>query len=242
MRTVYREQMDSFAHDLILMCDHIHGMNRLAGRALFDADLEAAEQALSALDHLGELRGQCEEKAFELLAREAPVARDLRQVVSGIYIVEDMARMGTLSVHVANTARRRHPEYVLPDDIAGYFREMGKVCDQMTTKTHDILITYDVEAALHLNRDDDQIDDIHKLLLAKTSAADWPYDSRVTVDVTLLSRFFERYADHAVAVAAQVVYLASGLKPDELLLQREIAQEDELFEARIHELERHFRR
>ncbi|WP_448852865.1 phosphate signaling complex protein PhoU [Corynebacterium sp. 335C] len=242
MRTVYREQMDSFAHDLIIMCDHIHGMNTLASTALFDADIDAAEEVLSSLDRLEELRSKCENQAFELLAREAPVARDLRQVVSGIYIVEDMSRMGTLSVHVANTARRRHPDKVLPEELEGYFREMSRVCGEMTRTTHDILVTYDVDAALQLNTDDDQIDDIHQRLLAQSVSDDWPHSSRVTVDTTLLSRFYERYADHAVAVASQIVYLASGYKPEQLLLRREVAQEDEIFEARIHDLERHFRK
>lgn len=240
MRTAYREQMNSFAHDLILMCDHIKAMCNQAAHALFTADLDAAEGVLSSLDHLNELRDRCEKLAFELLAREAPVARDLRQVVSGIYIVEDMARMGALSVHIANTARRRHPDRALPEGLEGYFREMARVCDEMTETTHDVLITYDVEAALKLNEDDDQIDDIHQRLLSLSSSGTWEYNSRVTVDVTLLSRFFERYADHAVSVASQIVYLATGYKTSEYLLQRQVAQEDEIFRSRLRDLERGF--
>ena len=238
MRTVYREQMDNLAHGLIVMCDHVHGMHRAACKALFDADLEAAESVLSSLDKLDEFRISAEDRAFELLAREAPVARDLRQIVSGIYIVEDMARMGALSVHIANTARRRHPEKALPEEIEGYFREMASVADKITHDTRQVLIDYDVASALKVSDDDDAIDDIH--LFTLTTTDDWPHSPAATVDVTLLSRYFERYADHAVAVAARIVYLATGYKQEDYL--RELDSEDRraAITKRLNNMARHF--
>lgn len=240
MRTVYREQMDNLAHGLIVMCDHVHGMHRAAAKALFDADLEAAESVLTSLDKLDEFRIAAEDRAFELLAREAPVARDLRQVVSGIYIVEDMARMGALSVHIANTARRRHPGKALPEQVEGYFREMASVAETITHDTRQVLIDYDVASALQVSDDDDAIDDIHSHLFTLTTADDWPHTPAETVDVTLLSRYFERYADHAVAVAARIVYLATGYKQEDYL--RELDSEDRraAISKRLSDMARHF--
>ncbi|WP_295624259.1 phosphate signaling complex protein PhoU [uncultured Corynebacterium sp.] len=241
MRTVYREQMDNLAHDLITMCDHVHGMHRSACKALFDGDLDAAEAVLSSLDKLDEYRVSAEDRAFELLAREAPVARDLRQVVSGIYIVEDMARMGALSVHIANTARRRHPDNVLPEQVEGFFREMASVSDKMTSETREVLIDYDVNRALRINDEDDGIDDIHSHLFTLTTGDDWPHTSAQTVDVTLLSRYFERYADHAVAVAARIVYLATGYKQEDYMRELDSEERRASFTKRLSELERHFK-
>ena len=152
------------------------------------------------------------------------MARDLRQIVSGIYIVEDMARMGALSVHIANTARRRHPEKALPEEIEGYFREMASVADKITHDTRQVLIDYDVASALRINDEDDAIDDIHSHLFTLTTAPEWEHTSAETVDVTLLSRYFERYADHGVAVAARIVYLATGYKQEDYV--RELDTEE----------------
>ena len=240
MRTVYREQMDNLAHGLIVMCDHVHGMHRAATKALFEADLQAAESVLTSLDKLDEYRIIAEDRAFELLAREAPVARDLRQVVSGIYIVEDIARMGALSVHIANTARRRHPGTAVPEPIVGYFREMATVADKMTHDTRQVLIDYDVARALQINDDDDAIDDIHSHLFTLTTAEDWPHTPAETVDVTLLSRYYERYADHAVAVAARVVYLATGYKQADYLAELDTEERRASITKRLNDLERHF--
>lgn len=232
--------MDALAHGLIVMCDHVHGMHRAAAKALFDADLEAAEQVLSSIDKLDELRTSAEERAFELLAREAPVARDLRQVVSGIYIVEDISRMGALSVHIANVARRRFPEKALPEDITGFFQEMAKVSDQLTHDTRQVLIDYDVDLAMKVNHDDDAIDDIHAHLLQVTTSPEWTGTPAQTVDITLLSRYFERYADHAVEVSTRVVYLATGYKWGDYLERIEDEKQRDSISRRLEYLERHF--
>lgn len=240
MRTVYREQLDKFAHNLIVMCDHVHSMHKEANKALFDADLSAAESVLTAIDKLDELSRLCENDAFDLLAREAPVARDLRQIVSGIYIVADISRMGALSVHIANIARRRFPNKVLSEPIEGYFREMASVAEKMTHDTRQVLIDYDADQALKLNDVDDSIDDIHQHLFTLTTSPDWEYSSAETVDVTLLSRYYERYADHAVEVATRIVYLATGLNKDAYLEKLDQDREQRTIESRLSDMERHF--
>lgn len=233
--------MDNLAHSLIVMCDRVRNMHALANKAIFDADLKAAESVLTQIDPLEELRRDAENRAFELLAREAPVAGDLRQIVSGLYIVEDISRMGALSVHIAGTARRRHPNKAIPAPIEGYFQEMASVSEQMTHTTRQVLIDYDVEQALALDKIDDSIDDIHQHLFTLTNSDEWPYSPKETVDVTLLSRFYERYADHAVEVAARIVYLATGWKREEYLNRLEDERDQRSFERRLEDLERHLR-
>lgn len=240
MRTAYREDLDAFAHDLIVMCDSVQTIMDKASHALLKTSLQAAEEALSMSDELEEIRVRCEERAVELLALEGPVARDLRQVVSSIYIVEDFNRMGALAMHVAKAARRRHPEHAVPDRMVGYFAEMARLVKEMAARTRDILVDPNADVALQLTEDDDAVDDLNEHLLIMLTQREWRYTTREAVDVALLARFYERYADHCVNVAARIVYLISGLNPDEYLAKRERDEVEADIARRFEELERQF--
>ncbi|MFR4190884.1 MAG: phosphate signaling complex protein PhoU [Corynebacterium variabile] len=240
MRTVYQEQMRTFAHDLSLMSDRVRTMMSEACLALFDADIEKAETVLSSIDGVEELRKKAEQTSFELLALEGPVARDLRQVVSGTYIVEDLARMAALAVHVARTARRHHPDHTLPEQIEPYFREMARLTDEIGAKLHDVLVTYDPEKAMELALDDDAVDDLHEHMFQLTTKREWPFPVSVAVDVTLLSRFFERYSDHAVNIGTRVVYLATGKQPEEYETTRRTEEQQETMREQFDEIRRRY--
>ncbi|WP_312803412.1 phosphate signaling complex protein PhoU [Corynebacterium variabile] len=240
MRTVYQEQMRTFAHDLSLMSDRVRTMMSEACLALFDADIEKAETVLSSIDGVEELRKKAEQTSFELLALEGPVARDLRQVVSGTYIVEDLARMAALAVHVARTARRHHPDHTLPEQIEPYFREMARLTDEIGAKLHDVLVTYDPEKAMELALDDDAVDDLHEHMFQLTTKREWPFPVSVAVDVTLLSRFFERYSDHAVNIGTRVVYLATGRQPEEYETARRTEEQQETMREQFDEIRRRY--
>jgi len=240
MRTVYQEQMRTFAHDLSLMSDRVRTMMSEACLALFDADIEKAETVLSSIDGVEALRKKAEQTSFELLALEGPVARDLRQVVSGTYIVEDLARMAALAVHVARTARRHHPDHTLPEQIEPYFREMARLTDEIGAKLHDVLVTYDPEKAMELALDDDAVDDLHEHMFQLTTKREWPFPVSVAVDVTLLSRFFERYSDHAVNIGTRVVYLATGRQPEEYETARRTEEQQETMREQFDEIRRRY--
>lgn len=240
MRTVYQEQMRTFAHDLSLMSDRVRTMMSEACLALFDADIEKAETVLSSIDGIEALRKKAEQTSFELLALEGPVARDLRQVVSGTYIVEDLARMAALAVHVARTARRHHPDHTLPEQIEPYFREMARLTDEIGAKLHDVLVTYDPEKAMELALDDDAVDDLHEHMFQLTTKREWPFPVSVAVDVTLLSRFFERYSDHAVNIGTRVVYLATGKQPEEYETTRRTEEQQETMREQFDEIRRRY--
>ncbi|AEK35934.1 Phosphate uptake regulator [Corynebacterium variabile DSM 44702] len=232
--------MRTFAHDLSLMSDRVRTMMSEACLALFDADIEKAETVLSSIDGVEELRKKAEQTSFELLALEGPVARDLRQVVSGTYIVEDLARMAALAVHVARTARRHHPDHTLPEQIEPYFREMARLTDEIGAKLHDVLVTYDPEKAMELALDDDAVDDLHEHMFQLTTKREWPFPVSVAVDVTLLSRFFERYSDHAVNIGTRVVYLATGKQPEEYETARRTEEQQETMREQFNEIRRRY--
>ncbi|ALC06691.1 Phosphate-specific transport system accessory protein [Corynebacterium deserti GIMN1.010] len=241
MRTAYRQQLDEFAHNLIILCDLTKECMEKATDALLRTSLASAESALGQSDKIDEVRVACESQAVELLALETPVARDLRQVVSSIYIVEEITRMGALAMHVANSVRRRYPEPVVPEDMRGYFKEMARLVSEMTDHIRQILIDPEPDLALEMAVSDDAVDDLHQHIMRVLTLRPWPHSTKSAVDITLLSRFYERYADHTVNVAARIIYLSTGMHPEEYMIKREQQQQDADVEKRWAEIERQFR-
>ncbi|GAA4853748.1 phosphate signaling complex protein PhoU [Saccharopolyspora rosea] len=213
MREVYQEQLGKLADELASMSTMVGTAMERATQALLETDLTLAEQVIEDDMQVDEARSRAEEHAFGLLALQAPVAGDLRTVISTIHAAEDLERMGDLALHVAKTARRRHPHPVLPPDVREYFSEMGRIAVKLAGRVHEVIRTQDVEAARGLEEDDDEMDDLHRHLFTVMMSPEWSHGVAAAVDVTLLGRFYERFADHAVAVARRVVFIVTGKMP-----------------------------
>ncbi|MEJ8282024.1 phosphate signaling complex protein PhoU [Pseudonocardia spirodelae] len=216
MRDTYQEQLDELASGLADMCDDVARAMERATRALLEADLQLAEQVISEDIKIDDVRAAAEHRAFGLLALQAPVATDLRVVVAAIHGAGDIERMGDLALHVAQAARRRHPQSVLPDEVKSYFAEMGRVGVQLAEKAGRVIRTRDLQAAGELEADDDAVDDIHQHMFTVLMDRNWHHGVSAAVDAALLARFYERYADHAVAVARRIVYVVTGQMPGPL--------------------------
>jgi phosphate transport system protein len=216
MRDVYQEQLDGLAEALAGMCTQVAEAMEKATRALLEVDLQLAEEVISEDVRVDEIRAAAEERAFALLALQAPVATDLRIVVSAIHGAGDIERMGDLALHVAQAARRRHPQAVLPDEVVPYFAEMGQVGVALARKAGEVIRTRDLTRAAELESDDDAMDDLHRHMFTVLMDRDWSHGVGPAVDITLLARFYERYADHAVAVARRIVYVVTGRMPGPL--------------------------
>ncbi|CAN7616259.1 phosphate signaling complex protein PhoU [Mycolicibacterium frederiksbergense] len=215
MRTAYQEQLSSLTVQLGEMCGLAGVAMERATQSLLQADLALAEQVISDHDRISEISVRAEEAAFMLLALQGPVAGDLRAIVSGIQIVADVDRMGALALHVAKIARRRHPQHALPEEVNGYFAEMGRVAVELSRSAQEVLETLDPEKASRIREEDDAMDDLHRHLFSVLMDKDWKYGVTAAVDVTLLSRFYERFADHAVEVARRVIFTATGSFPED---------------------------
>lgn len=217
MRDAYQEQMAALNSVLGQMVDEVGREMELATRALLETDLELAEQVISDHDAVVKRSVEAEDLAFQMMALQAPVAGDLRSIVSGFQLVSEIDRMGALALHVAKIARRRHPAKVLPDEVAGYFEEMGRLAVELAGNARRILESQDYEDALTLMEDDDAMDDLHRHLFTVMMDREWEHGVSAAVDVTLLGRYYERYADHAVLIARRVVFQATGKTPEQLL-------------------------
>ena len=213
MREAYQEQLENLANGLADMCDQVADAMDQATRALLQADLQLAENVIGGDVAIDAARTAAEEQAVALLALQAPVATDLRIVVSAIHVADEIERMGDLALHVAQAARRRHPHPVLPAKVEPYFEEMGRLAVALARKAALVVRTRDLDAAAQLEDDDDAMDDLHRHMFTVLLDPSWGNDVAAAVDVTLLARFYERYADHAVAVARRIVYIMTGRMP-----------------------------
>ncbi|WP_055399605.1 MULTISPECIES: phosphate signaling complex protein PhoU [unclassified Mycobacterium] len=210
MRSAFHHQLGTLTQQLGAMCAMAGEAIALATEALLKADLVLAERVIAGQADIVAVDHDVEETAFALLALQAPVATDLRAVVSAIHIAADAQRMGGLAVHVAEIARMRHPRNALPGDVRRHIAEMGDVAEHLAFGAREVLLAQDPGGAAQIRRDDDAMDELHHQLLAVLMDPGWPHGVAAAVDVTLLGRFYERFADHAVQIARRVIFQATG--------------------------------
>ena len=192
------------------MCGHAETAIADASRALLAADMRLAERVISTREWFDNAAQEWEDKAFALIALQAPVAADLRTLVGGMHISADLQRMGGLAIHVCDLTRRRHPAYVLPVEVREVFTDMGRLAAAHAAEAEAVLRSRDVERAGMLEHTDDEMDEFNRALLAHTTSGHWPYGVEAAIDVTLLGRFYERFSDHTVEIGRQVIFMETG--------------------------------
>ncbi|TQC42522.1 phosphate signaling complex protein PhoU [Rhodococcus sp. WS4] len=210
MRMKFHEQLDDLTNRLALMCHLAGEAIETATDALVQADLPLAERVFDLTEQIEASRGPCEEQVMALLALQAPVARDLRQVVTGVHLVSDLSRMGGLAQHVAESVRRRHPDHVTSGEAEEILTGMGRVATGLCGLAEQVLRTHNPELAAELGRRDDELDDLHRRLLTLIQDPTWEGTIPAAVDATLLGRFYERFGDHTVVVGRRVIFLVTG--------------------------------
>jgi len=216
MREAYHEELDSIRDGLVEMANLVGSAMGMATAALLDADLQLAESVISGNEKVDDLQRDLENRAIAVLARQQPVATDLRVVVTSLRMSADLERCGVLAQHVAKLARMRYPERAVPRDLRRTILEMGQLAQRLMAQAAEVLITHDVDAALQLEKDDDRMDKLHRTIFQHLMDDRWHHGVETAVDVTLVGRYYERFADHAVSVAQRVVFLVTGEHADEL--------------------------
>ena len=210
MREVFHEQLDSIFDDLAGICRSVETAVRLANQALLTGDAEIAEQVISADADIDKAREKVEDTAFSILSLQAPVAGDLRVVVSALRMVSELERMGDLSVHVAKIARLRVPQVAVPEEVRPTMARMGEVAEDMVSRVSRIITGMDVDAAIDLGRADEIMDQLRRKSFTELLGDKWTHGVEAAVDLALLGRYYERIADHAVRDRDRVVYVVTG--------------------------------
>jgi phosphate transport system protein len=204
MRTAYHERLDDMVEQLGKMTRLVASAMSRANNALLDADIEMAEKVITSDVHVDQMREALDAEVVSILALESPVAGELRLVVAVLRISATLERMGDLAVHIAKVARLRYPESAIPAELRGTLLEMGQIAELVVQKAGSALVSRDGSLFDQIERDDDRMDALHRKLFTLILDDSWEHGVEGAIDVTLISRYYERFADHAVSVARRV--------------------------------------
>jgi phosphate transport system protein len=210
MREVFHQSLEDVQGRLVEIAELVTVAIEKATRAFGTSDVTLAEEVIEADKIIDEKAIALDELAIEILARQQPVARDLRIVVAALRVSASLERMGDIAEHIAQLTRMRFPERAIPRGLKGTFTRMGELDIEVARTLTELLRTEDLSLAEHIRNADDKLDDLHLSVFEKVLGDAWQGEAAQTVDATLASRYHERFADHAVSVAKKVVYLATG--------------------------------
>ena len=210
MRAAFHEQLDEISDLLADMAVSVGAAMNQATQALMNSDLTTAEAVISGDDHIDELTSEVERRCYDAAALQQPVATDLRIVIGSLRISSSLERMGDLAGHVAKQARLRYPNSSIPTELRAAFAEMGALADAIVAKTATVISTKDVTLGPDIERYDSEMDRLHRELFTVVLSQSWSHGVEAAIDATLLSRYYERYADHAVSVTRRVITIVTG--------------------------------
>jgi phosphate transport system protein len=207
---MFQNELSEVQERLVDLSESVNEIMEKASLAFLNTDLKKAEEAI-ALSEVNEERALViDELAIRILSKESPASRDLRVLVAALRISASLERMGALAGHIATIARFRYPESAVPESMRETFTEMGALDIALGKRLTELLRNTDVDLARTIQSEDARVDELHRLVFEMVLSPDWTEDAIHTVDVTLASRYHERFADHVVDISAKVAYLTTG--------------------------------
>ena len=210
IRSVFQDELDSVSQTLFELSVMVSDSMAKATRALMTKDLSLAEEVITFYEKIDTVQHDLDARIIDIIARQQPVASDLRALVTALRMSADLERMGDLAHHVAKVVRLRHPAAAVPDQLMSLIESMGVTAEKIAAKTGVVISTRDTVLAAQVEKDDDEMDLLHRQLIAVLIAPTWEHGVETAIDLTLLGRYYERYADHAVSVARRVIFLVTG--------------------------------
>ena len=210
IRSVFQDELDNVSQSLVDLTAMVSTSMTKATTAILSCDLKLAEEVIATDVKIDDYQHETDSRIIDIIARQQPVASDLRARVTALRMGSDLERMGDLAHHVAKVARLRHPNAAVPPELVAIIQAMGVTAVAITEKTGVVIATRNTQMALEVERDDDVMDDLHRKLIAVLIEPTWKHGIETAIDLTLLGRYYERYADHAVSIARRVYFLVTG--------------------------------
>jgi len=210
MRKVFVAELEGIGEDLVSMSRAVESAMRDASKALLNRDVALAERVIAADDVIDNMERELDDRCVLVLAQQAPVAGDLRTVVSALRMSSRLERMGDLAGHVAALARRAYPEPAIPPQLADEFRQMTSDAQRVSRRITRLLESRDIELADEIEADDDRLDQVQRATFAAMLSPSWDGDANHTINVTLGGRYLERFGDQAVSIARRMRFLVTG--------------------------------
>jgi len=210
MREVFQQDLAEVQERLVDLSESVTEIMEKATMAFLNSDVKKADEAIALAEVNEERALAIDEMAIRVLSRQSPVARDLRVLVSALRISASLERMGALAGHIATIARFRYPESAVPETLRKTFSEMGALDCALGRKLTQLLRNTDLDLARSIQAEDERVDELHRSVFDLVLSDKWKENAMYTVDVTLASRYHERFADHVVDISAKVAYLTTG--------------------------------
>lgn len=210
MRNAFQEELDSIHQTLVNMGKIVEESMSTATRALLEPNLELAERVIKEDDTIDDMQHELDTRTMMIIARQSPVAGDLRTLVTSLRMSADLERMGDMAHHIAKLARMRYPNCAVPEELREIIRNMDRVAIGIIQKTVKSIDTRNATMAIQLEVDDDEMDKLHRQLFKTLMDSNWEHGTELAIDMTLLGRYYERFADHAVSVGRRVYYMING--------------------------------
>ena len=210
IRSVFQDELDNVSQSLVDLTAMVSTSMTKATSAILSCDLKLAEEVIGNDVKIDDYQHENDSHIIDIIARQQPVASDLRALVAALRMGSDLERMGDLAHHVAKVARMRHPNAAVPPELVSIIKAMGVAAVAITEKTGVVIATRNTQMALEVEHDDDVMDDLHRKLIAVLIEPTWKHGIETAIDLTLLGRYYERYADHAVSISRRVYFLVTG--------------------------------
>ena len=210
LRSAFQDELDGVTQSLLELSSLVSSAITQATHALLTADLSDAEAVIAADDRVDEIQHELDARIIDIIARQQPVASDLRALVTALRMSADLERMGDMAHHIAKITRLRHPGAAVPSELLLTIEEMGKVARLISDKVGGIIDSKDIDKALEVEKDDDEMDLLHRKLFTALLEPSWPHGIETAIDMTLIGRYYERYADHAVSVSRRIHFQVTG--------------------------------
>lgn len=210
LRSAFQDELDGVTQTLVDLSALVSDAITRATHALLTADIKEAEEVIASDDRVDDIQHELDARIIDIIARQQPVASDLRALVTALRMSADLERMGDMAHHIAKITRLRHPNSAVPAELLTTIEEMGRVARLISDKVGGVINSRDVDTALEVEKDDDEMDRLHRKLFTTLMDESWSHGTESAIDITLIGRYYERYADHAVSVARRVYFLVTG--------------------------------
>lgn len=214
IRTAYEDALNHLRRDIARMSAGVTELVPRATEILLDGDLGGADDLILADEEYDAKALALEEECFRVLALEAPVASDLRLVVSTIKIIADVERSADLCANICKASRRIHG-HVLDARVRGVIQQVGVQAQRLFKHATEAYLNNDGPGAAALHDMDAYLDDLHRQFVQAIfeSHADGHLDLQVAVQLAVVARFYERIGDHAVAIGDRTRFIVDGWVP-----------------------------
>lgn len=219
MREIFHRELEELGDRLLDMAHKVAEAVTKSGESMRDSDLELAEQVIDADKRIDELEDEIETASLTMLARQQPVATDLRLVVSALRLSATLERTGDLAGHVAFITRSRYPEPVATGPMFETLCEMSRVATEIVSELVDLMEQHELGQVHRIAVRDDRLDELLDRTFAILADDTVELTRQQVVDAVLLSRFLERIGDHCVSGAKRVGYLVTGDLDSSVLLR-----------------------